>query len=1068
MLSEAMCERAGLQRNTPPGESTPFTIPTGERLSKLSHSVVWSDAELDALLGSIGLNRESLDPYITEFGYKIGDDLQPGFGPLVTKPLLQTDSGIVIGLPGALLTALSRSVLDMASTFGLLDELSAAFHETSMMKTGQSLEKLGYIELDVELDSDTSCLSHKLFQFDSDKLLHLVVITDDLGTYSEEEPFGEASYPDGGKVDACLRQGLQHTRENYSDLYEVLGMVVMSGVSRSSAFGMNGGSPDQQVLVFQLSDLIVLSYLESNNEMYLWYFSEARRRLRASAGGMSWSIADELCIYRSNESCFYFSDDARPNFVNFGANDGGSLELEVVQKFDPHAIKSGPNTIQECLRVYPGSSIPAYHPRFIDPLRPSQCVSIGSDAIWVRTTLPVDSPNTQGHSFAIHLVDAASFWLSKLIDQPFVQTAIESNLSIEIVVDSPEKWDVNESSSIEFEDDWVARIIWISATKVRIHYPPTTVHFLRDDVGTPEISLIAPVVLAVASLIELDPDTAKSSLARVIASPHHRKIVPLTAMNGISILSHGIPKNHLVPVAAEQIVLDKVGQFLESSGIPIGPIPSDERKKTLNQVVNELYLEMVEILKQYDSEELIRWLIAHNEASVVEHEYKKRMEPFVLACFEDESESALEFANSIIETSKSDMASRFLIEHVAASPQSGTNSMSYSVYDHLLAIVSKIIFFGMQSDDIEFGLDDPNISHLPSGRLGIQATKRIASRDRYLSSMGTGSRARILRLPFENPSWLQDRRVKALAAVNDAAIHEFGYTLDQHTELFVSAIEMAIERNDAVASIPLVEFTEAMATKVGISKIQASSWIESLSLTGRSDFFVVPEPASISDVFPWNFNRSWSYVRRPFVIMNEQVFFGINHIFRSDCNLTALCSSGRLKARTMQMRSAIGEVTHIKGEVFNLQIADIFRSRDDLIVRDRIKKFNGVVVASKTGDLGDFDVLVVQPKHHVIRAYECKDLVVSRTPKEISNELSKMFEGEKSIVAKHTKRVDWLVENTSIVLESLGIPDSGRWDIGGVVVVDESLVSPFIRESQLPVVTIADIEILATSTSRLP
>jgi len=119
MLSEAMCERAGLQRNTPPGESTPFTIPTGERLSKLLHSVIWLNDELDAFLSPVGLNRESLDPYITELGYAIGDDLQPGFGPLVTKPLLHTDSGIVFGLSGALPTSLSRSVLGIASNFGL-------------------------------------------------------------------------------------------------------------------------------------------------------------------------------------------------------------------------------------------------------------------------------------------------------------------------------------------------------------------------------------------------------------------------------------------------------------------------------------------------------------------------------------------------------------------------------------------------------------------------------------------------------------------------------------------------------------------------------------------------------------------------------------------------------------------------------------------------------------------------------------------------------------------------------------------------------------------------------------
>jgi hypothetical protein len=60
---------------------------------------------------------------------------------------------------------------------------------------------------------------------DRDKLLHVIVATDDLRAYSDTEAFGKAGYPSGSDVDARFRAGLAEARARTPVPREVLGLL---------------------------------------------------------------------------------------------------------------------------------------------------------------------------------------------------------------------------------------------------------------------------------------------------------------------------------------------------------------------------------------------------------------------------------------------------------------------------------------------------------------------------------------------------------------------------------------------------------------------------------------------------------------------------------------------------------------------------------------------------------------------------------------------------------------------------------------------------------------------------
>jgi hypothetical protein len=101
-------------------------------------------------------------------------------------------------------------------------------------------------------------------------------------------------------------------------------------------------------------------------------------------------------------------------------------------------------------------------------------------------------------------------------------------------------------------------------------------------------------------------------------------------------------------------------------------------------------------------------------------------------------------------------------------------------------------------------------------------------------------------------------------------------------------------------------------------------------------------------------------------------------------------------------------------------------------------------------ELGDLDVLVIEPAKHRVTVIECKDLALARTPQELSTQLEALTgtaeESQGAAMARHGRRVNWVRENLSAVLAHIGVVDTDGWEVGGMFVVDEPLFATHLRD----------------------
>lgn len=1071
-LSDAVCKRAGLVRGQAPGSAKQLEIPTGNRLNQFIHAVTWTDQEIADLFAGTNVPPRALEPFESSLGIGSPSGVCPSDWPLINQPLVRSGNRIVVGLPHAMLTALSRYVLIRAHSHSCLERLAKSFHESSVMATDRCLDSMGLPKLAQSLQpaSTRPLMTEQLRLLDSDKLLHVIVVSDDLSTFEPDDPAGEASFPAGSELDAAFAAALISGSAMKFPVKEILGMVVFSGVGRRACLGLSGGSPEQEVLPFNIQDLVAISYLEPSNPLYLWHFSNARRRLREKAHVQTISIADELFFYRDKDSSFYLTDDGQYNCIMLQPNDGGAVLLEAHQKYDPHGIRAASGGFQECVRVHAGSRLPLYCPRVPQFELPAQCIELPEGEIWVTADLSNVSPEGVGRDVAIALVDALAFWVARTGTTPFVRSAAARHLRVEVVIERSDEWNPPESDPEPNSRDTPPRVDQVTERLIRVHFHPDTLVAIARTDPPADRFLFEPFFHALAAQSGQSAGDADAALQVVMPTPYHRRLIAFSSEDTAAAYPRSLPPKHLVPVAAEQEALDSVNTIFDAAGIPEGEVASDKREDTINAVVAGFYKQLTHELSSLKPQGLLEWLIAHNEAIVDARSVDRLAEPYTLSCFAEDAGSAKEFVDRLINIGKADLSCRFLIELVAARPPTGSAEMSYGTYDRLLGLASKIITLGMISDDIQYGSDDPGVARLPSGRLGIGNSIRQNTRDRFMESYGVGERARLFRTVIvQDSEYIQAKRKRAHGAILGASAAEFGFTLDQHADLLGIAVDECVRQERAVAVMEREKFVALVSQELKIAEAQASDWISSLSLLARPDFFKVPAPAKQADVYPWKYNRRWSLLRRPFVVRGNDLLFASSQLIRARAYLRGLCFTGRLKAQSPEMTQALGGMTEIAGYRFNATIAEMFRRVHGLVVRERAETFGQLRIASEAGhELGDIDVLVIDPRRRRVRAYECKDLSLARVPSEIANELAELAKGDKSIVSKHGKRVAWLRKHLESVLDHEGIPNRGKWDVEGAIIVDEELISRFLVSLPMKVVTIVELETLLASGAQIP
>lgn len=1092
-ISDAVAQRAGLNRRLEP-VSRPggnVVVPSSKELQQLMRAVTFQEEELEQLLRRHGLSPDVLEPLVVDAGAISVGDYEIGNTPLNARPLVRINGNIVVAQPGILLAALRHHIVKLAIENGHKEEVTRRYRAAVWDSVEEALSylKLEPVKLPVAPATDEDPFVDGLFVLDTDKALYVQLIVDDLSDYSTQEVFG--SWKNEGIVPVLEKRQRDVEASLFSKTpapNEALVLVLLQGVGRQAVFGFDEPfAPFKSLRLFMSAGALeTVALAEGGDPLVLLKYARAHDQVRESTSVLSTNPLDEFQMYRKRDYSYYISDEARPNFMWVVPGFAGEIRREVAGKRDRHGAPSYNRGFVAEVTCLHDPDVPVYVPFARLGERATVLVEELPVNVWIIGPEYEDDEQRRLHSIYAQLTEMIAYWLwqcaPSLSQMMGSLTDYSRCLIIQLELTPSDDWfgisdtDVNlpeegGTSNIDVTTDPAnGRII------LKLSSPVIRSFIGADNAG--ERIFMQTVFRALWRLTnelggrphsQVDDRAIQTMLDTHMPLGMKKKLLVLSSHQVPQLDTTGLPSFRRVKHADENNLLDEMGEYLTSHGWKVGPIRDPQRTSFLNEhVVPYLFKRLENLVSTLSPRGLLPWLIAHHEAITKELFFTRLTIPTRLACFSHHEELVRSLSSELPEIHVVAVAVRFLIEYVTSQPPHGLRPVSLDIYDQLVAISSQIVNWAFDSDMIHYAIADLEVSVLPSGRVGIDRERFLRARSAYLSEYAAGEIGRASR-SFRR-HW---RKLRGIAEgdtkskdgdstddADEAARAEFGLSLTELGILFGDLYKFGEEQPSAVKTLKLEEMTQRLLTSTGWAQEKVEAGLTLLSLEPRKDFFSPPPPFGRVDVYPWRYNRSLSYIRRPLLKIESKdgtrVFWGNRHLMHAFDYLLDLCFGGRLKAQSGKMKSLMSRFHRESGDAFNDVVADLFESISGMKVRRRLRKIGRRRIQGPDGDLGDIDVLVIDPFQQVTYVIECKSLAVARTPYEFKRELDEMFLGtrnKRSTVTKHNQRTQWVHANLKDVLREFSINTRTSWKVKPLIVVDEEIFSPYLYQSTIEVVS---------------
>lgn len=1052
-------------------------VPKASLLSDLKRAVVFSKTEIATLLENAGLDISSIERLTLPFGSITIDSYSLGDGPVAARPLLYSDDCYVVVNPQNLMSSLRHQIVCLAIEAGTHEELAIRYHQ---MVWQAVLETFDFLRHEIVTCSNDSSappwISEGLFSFDSDKMAYVALITDPLDDYDTNQVFGYWPAVGVERMMNSRLKDIQHDVLSWPNRpNEILSIYLSAGFGRVVMVGSDGGdrAVDAPLVGFAASDLETIAQIESGERLALWKFAKAAHDVRKTTSIAPTSMLNEYFYYRSNDYSYYLSDDARPNTIVLAEGGAGQLRRELVPKRNWHAVESyKPSEAIEVGTMHDTATVPLYGPRSILKGRFEVILEGLPLPIWL-----VNAENIEKGSISFlaggNLIELIAYWLWQFT--PSLSTFLEPlseqypHVVIRMNVTEDERWVKGALAESKLPCQIFSTWNTDEAT-LDLEFEPGILNQLYSADNTSEREFMRAVLRHIAQLTTANREPLTDEAIAAMIETHaplglKKKMLLLVPEGEPPLDPRKLPSFRSLQTAETSELLDQLGEHVRRDlKHPLGPIEDGHRTAVLREVVDFYYRKLQRLVATLDPTDLLERLVVQHEAIVNSTAMHKLQMPTRLAAFENAPEMLGILRQELPDDANAALASRFVIEYVAARPPNGVRPLSMDFYDRLQAIANHLVNFGFESDLIFFNLADLKLSVLPSGRLGVERDLYTKARSKYLNAFAAGRLARSARRfvhdfdemktrgtrqPSEKPDWA--------IKLDEAAVAEFAYSLTDMGKVMMQAVRIGQDSESQFLCLDLQDFHSEVATNLDYPIEKVAGIVEMLSLKERPDFLKPPSPHSKWSVLPWRFNRSYSYVRRPFLLRlagtQSEVLWGFRHVYDAWTNLVSLILNGRLECHSAEMRKLMGEANDDSGEAFNQLVAEQLAKNRKLFVDKKLKRFGAQPLPR---ELGDFDVLAIDPRRKRLFPIECKDLSAARTAHDMANEIRSLFHGhghKKSYVEKHERRVSWLKANLEGVLQSFGIDSSKKWKVEPLIVVSQELLTPYLHSSSMRVIS---------------
>jgi len=1079
-VSNRIARQARIKRGEAPqvDKDRPIFVPVSSSLSNAAAAVTISRSELVSITHGELFFGDTIGPLSLDIGTLDWGAYSFEFGQLHHGPFVKVGDQYIVPVPSLILTGLRHRILCIAQKHGVLAELVDAYHALILMEVE---EWLGYWDshpIHTSLpDSEPSSFSEGLYSLDSDKALYVQLATDNLGDFAGGF---EPSHWQTNDLVKDLEQRATNVIGHLSRMNpapnQTLILTILQPLGRWLVSGFGDPPTNSLRLAMSASDLRAATLVDAGDPLWLWKYARAHQRIRDTVNLITTDVLDEYALYRSSQHSYYFSDDQLPNLISIVPGEGLEIRKRVMEQMDPHGVPSFHTGYMVEVWSMFGGRVPIFSP-------PSQ---LGKRfALVVEGGLPIPvwiigPESTEGalQGLAGLLVETLAYWIWQfegLLTPAFAELSRDrSTFVIEIDFEDPARWVEALDDSNRRDTDGENLISSVEQTGagliLALHSSLLARLGSADNLG--ERELIGELLYKfkktyLAQHPKMDAILADSKIQEAIEdkAPLGQKkkmiLLPLNKLRELDPID--LPKFRTVQEAEFAEILDGMGEHIRVEGWTGKDFPADTENAILNDAVGYLFDELEGLVAALDGTELLPTLVAYLEANTREIFIRRFTVPTRLACFGDREELLKDLTTEIPEADTANLANRFLIEYVAARPPSGSLHFTLETYDRLLALASEIINWGMLSEFVYFHLIDGGLAILPSGRLGSDRTAFVAAQRRFMSNYLGGfvsESQRNFASHWDVPGGSRTGNREPLPAIEEidnAFAGEFGLSLTELIWLMSDIYELGTKQQGPTKKMAANEMVGSLSRSLTWEDEKLISGIDLLTLGPRDDFLSPPTEGA-REVYPWRFNRAWSYLRRPLVRTGYEpdslVLWGNRHIFHAMRYLTELCVGGRLKAKTLGLKRVIGGWRELEARAFEVSVADIVSEMTGIQAKVRLRKVGKRKLVEEGKDLGDIDVLGVIPSARVIVAIECKDIALARTPAEVQHQLAGLVvgsSGNPATVQQHLTRVKWVEDNLDeVLLRCFGIKRKGKWRVKPILVSDSELYAPYIAHMPFP------------------
>lgn len=1053
-ISDEIVRKANIEfENIVSDEGRRIVLPNNDKVSQYAKIVRVSDWRIREYLES----EFKIEDFVIKFGeYDAGNTDSRAF---YNRPFLwDKDSGEIILLNIAILpTYVFNKVLSMAIDYEIKDKVLNRLNDYIWRECIIEFNKMGHrkikeMELGISLEN-RNYYKEMLLNVFNNQLMLVIYVCDDGEEFKEMDMRG--FYPNEYKHSQLFEERLRYydkkIQEKGIDKKDIFCINIINSIGRGIFLAAEYNPFGYKILNLNPFELQCIRINESKNNNFLPRYIRAKERITEGLPNV-FSELNAINMYVESNYSFYIADEFNPVKMDIyiDTSEGIKYLNKALSKSNIRIVDSyvdgwktrvelsdkKRNIYREVSRMWEDRSTVA--------ILYSNCV------VWITSDKIVEYSDV---NLYMSIMDTISFWLSEC------KNIIEKMNFKYRVFHFNVKLDGNRKKFYYKIDNNSSLLTDLKIFGSGAHYDMIWNHnafaqmSVENNLKERELCEILLNILERQTLIK---DDYIKEMDEVFSNLLKKKFFSLDYIKTPYLKPTNVISSRMIQIEDENDLLDKIGSFIiEERKWEYGEVPLDERTKVIGDIVTMLYTMLtkeIEILNPINLVEII-----YNDLEDVLYKLMLASERFAFdcACYPEKQAQLINEYNKLNQVS---IALKFLMEYVAAKPPKGNKLLGEGKYEYILAICSMIINWAYKKDLFTYDIIDSSINILKSGRIGIK-------RERFDEMNKYGLEYRQEKLYFESTREYRKKyeidRTDYSDLLNEAFLSGYQYTFSQFCNVINEMIcydsnkgEIIVEDKEKVLEV-IHDKNSELPLEI-ISKV-----IEDISLVEREEFLVLPSKYRREDVYPWRFNREYSFSRRPIIIRDNKMIWGNRQLYHMMLYVTDLIYDGKFRTKDRKMSKLIGKISDERGKNFNALIVDILNDMNEFRVYSNVKKINGHKIANTNGETyGDIDVLIIDDKEHHIYVAEVKDFSFSKNPYEIQAEFKRMFvDGKKKCFAtKHNKRVEWVQSHLKDVQFEYGLEYDG-WRIRGMFIVSEQLISNKVYSRDIDVISLPELTI---------